>query len=50
MASQFAKYNENGIHDLMISSENTRKSTNFRLNVFQKWAAARNQKSKKSRQ
>ena len=34
---------ENGIQDLMVSieNENPKKSTNYWLNVFQKWAAAR---------
>ena len=43
MASRFAEVDENGIIDLMFSieNENTRKSTNFWINVFQKWAAAR---------
>ena len=38
MASQFADVDKNGIQDLMVSSENenTRKSTNSWLNIFQK--------------
>ena len=43
MASRFAIVNENEIKDLLFSSENenTRKSTNYWMNVFKKWAAAR---------
>mgnify|MGYP001792411758 CR=1 FL=1 len=43
MASQVAKVDKNGFQDLMVPSENknTRKSTNYWLNVFQKWAPAR---------
>ena len=43
MASRFAEVNENGIIDLMFSSEhkNTRKSTNYGIKVLQEWAAER---------
>ena len=42
-AFRFAEVDENGIQDLMVSSEkeNARKITNYWLNVFQKWAATR---------
>ena len=43
MASRFGEVYENGMQDLMVSveNENSRKSTKYYLNVFQKWAAAR---------
>ena len=43
MAFRFAEVDESGIQDLMVSTENenTGKSTNYWLNVFQKWPAAR---------
>ena len=39
--SRFAEVDENDIQDLMVSSENenTGTTTNYWLNVFQKWAA-----------
>ena len=42
MASRFAEVDENGIQDLIVSSENEtlEKRTNYWLNVFQKWAGA----------
>ena len=42
MITRFAEVDENGIQDLVVSSENenSRKSTKYSLKVFQKWAAA----------
>ena len=45
-AHWFAEVEENGIQDLMVSSVNENKSTNYWLNVFQKRTAAREVKQR----
>ena len=47
-ASRFSKVDKNDIQNLKVSSENenTRKNTNYWLNIFQKWATAREVKQR----